>query len=113
MESLLSLSLIGSVLGILIISFLATNLEPNMKDIVEIDERNLEEVVKIQGKITFIREYENLVVFTLDDETGKIDCVFYESIILEKNQAIEVIGKVIEYKGKIEIEANKIKFLET
>lgn len=113
MKNLLSLSLVSSILGILIISFLANNLEPNLKNISEIDERSLEEVVRVQGKIILVRKYETLSVFTLDDGTGKIDVVFYENIGLEKDKTVEVIGKVIEYKGKIEIEANKIKILET
>jgi RecJ-like exonuclease len=111
MKSLLITSLVGSILGILLITLLANNLEPKLKSISDVDERNLEEIVKLQGKVVLVKEYETLTVFTLEDETGKIDSVFYEKIEIKKNQTVEVIGKIVEYKGKIEIEANKIEFL--
>lgn len=112
MKTLLKLSLVCSMIGLFLIIFLANHLEPNLINISEIDEKNLEEIVKVQGYIEYIKEYESLTVFSLKDKTGKIDVVFYDDFPFHKNDKIEIIGKVIEYKGKIEIEANKIKFLE-
>jgi RecJ-like exonuclease len=112
MKNFLKLSLICSLIGLFLIIFLANYLEPAIKNISEIDERNLDEVVKVQGEIANILIYDTLTVFTLDDEAGKIDCVFYDNLPFTKGQRIEVIGKIVEYKGKIEIEVSKINFLE-
>jgi RecJ-like exonuclease len=112
MKNLLLFSLIGSIIGLLIIIFLADNLEPGRRNISEIDERNLDEIVKVQGNMTNIREFESLTLFTIDDGSGKIDVVFYDKVSFEEERIVQVLGRVIEYKGKIEIEANKLKILE-
>lgn len=113
MKSLLSISIICSVIGLIILALLANNLEPNLKEIKEIDEKSLEEIVKVQGRIVFIKKYESLTILTLDDGTGKIDSVYYKDLEIKEDILVEVIGKVVEYKGKIEIEINKIKILGT
>lgn len=112
-EGLLTFALICSLLGLLLIIFLANNLEPNISKISEIDERNLDEIVKIQGEIIKTKEYETLTIFTLDDGTGEIDVVYYSTLPFEENDTIEAMGKVVEYKGRIEIEANKIKIVSS
>lgn len=108
MKFLLKLSLVCSLIGLALIIFLANHLEPEPISLVEIDERDLESNVKVQGKIINIFDYDNLVVFTIEDGDGKIDIVFYNNFPFQEQDRVEIIGKVIEYKGKIEIEAIKI-----
>lgn len=112
MKFLLKLSLICSLIGLFLIIFLANHLEPQIRNLLDVDERDIESTVKVQGKITQIFDYENLVIFTIEDETGKIDCVFYNKFPFQEQDIIQVTGKIIEYKGKIEIEATKIQLLE-
>ncbi len=112
MKYLIKLSLICSLIGLFLIIFLANHLEPPISPLSEIDERDLEEIVKVQGEIVRVIEHETLILFTLEDETGKIDCVFYNDFPFYENENVEVIGEVVEYKGKIEIEATKINLLE-
>lgn len=112
MKHLLKLSLICSLIGLFLIIILANHLEPEIRNLAEIDERDLDENIKVIGKIISMYDHETLTLFTLEDETGKIDCVFYNDFPFEEGNEIQVIGKVIEYKGKIEIESIKITKIE-
>ena len=112
MRYLLKLSLICSLIGLFFIIFLANHLEPAIRNLDEIDERDLDENIRVIGEIVHRYDHETLTLFTLEDETGKIDCVFYNDFPFYENENVEVMGKVVEYKGKIEIEATKITKIE-
>lgn len=111
MRLLLALSFICSLIGLFLIILLANHLEPTLITIKSIDENNLDNFVKIQGTITEIKETEGLSIFTIKDETKSIKIVSYEKPLLMRNQEIEVVGKVVEYQGALELEATTIKIL--
>lgn len=106
--SLTKLAFLTAVLGISLLLFLSNSLEPRLVKISDINDNLLEQHVKIQGNVTSFKTYGNFVVFSLEDESGNIPVIVYN---LEGNLTgrVEIIGKVKEYKGKLEIEANKIK----
>lgn len=112
-KSLLKLSLIVALIGTFVIIILANNLEPKVRKIETINEKSLDEWVKIQG--TIVQDYtkENLKIITVNDGTASINCIlrkksdsFNENL---KGKRVEILGKVIEYKDEIEIEINSLK----
>lgn len=106
--SLIKLAFLTAILGISLLLFLSNSLEPAVMKISDINDNMLKQYVKINGNITSFKTYENLAVFSLEDESGNIPVVIYN---LKGNLtgSVEVIGMVKEYKGKLEVEASKIK----
>jgi RecJ-like exonuclease len=105
--SLEKAALITSILGIFILVFLAETLEPKSRDIGSITSRDIENYVKISGDVTYIKHYSTSTLFRIQDETGEIYSIFYGSANITKGP-VTVAGKVIQYKGILEIEAEKI-----
>ncbi len=113
---LIQFSLIISVVGIIILIFLSIYSEPKISSIEEINKKNLENYVKINGtiiNIDKIKSGENyFLIIRLKDFSDSIDVLDYENSNLKINQKIQVIGKISEYKNQLQIEAKKIKLLE-
>lgn len=108
---LLKISLITSIIGLILLFYLAENLEPKLIEIKEIDERLFEEYVKISGEISKVRETEGLYILTVNDGE-EIDVIIFknkEKLSFTKNSRVEVIGKVSEFRGKLQIEAFEIR----
>jgi len=107
---------IVAITGIVVLFWLSSTLEPRLLPISNITIKMLESPVRVQGKITEIKEYNENILLTINDSSDSIDVYVYKKIKLEKlelaiNSSIEVSGKVSEYHGKLEIVAEKIKLL--
>ena len=106
-------ALICSIIGIFIVLTISEvpilSLEPQLKNISDISKDNMEDAVKIFAKLNRLTQTEELAIMDVEDNTGKIKVIFFtRETNLSKNDLIEVTGKVIEYKGELEIEASKI-----
>ena len=108
-KSLLKLALITAIFGTLVIVFLANNLEPSAIQISSINEKMLDEWVKISGKVVDEQIYENLHIITVKDKSASIRALLPEktSSLLNKNAVI--LGKVIEYRNELEVEISRIR----
>lgn len=118
MESrlLFKLSLTTALISLILIFIISENLEPRVSNINQLNERSLDSYVKIVGKVKDFRETKGLYIITIEDPTGKVDVIIYktksnkvEAEKLKKAQRLEVLGKVSEYKGSIQINAIEIK----
>ena len=108
---LLKIALITALLGTVLLFFLSQSLEPQLIEIKDINIRMLDQYVKIQGNITSLEEKNSLTLLKIKDDSGEITGVLYEKeeIEIKKGKKGQVIiGKVIEYHGKLEIEVSKI-----
>jgi len=103
---LTKLALLTALAGTILLIILSKSLEPKEISISEINEKMIDEYVKISGNVTSAKTYSSLTVFTLKDETDEIKVASYKEFNISGN--VEVIGKVQEYKGILEIEAEKI-----
>lgn len=103
-------ALITAILGTAVLLFLSQNLEPETIKISEINSKMLEQQARIEGKIASLKTYETLATFVLADETGEMTVVAYNLGINQNltGKSAIVIGRIKEYKGKLEIEATKI-----
>lgn len=109
--SLEKAALIIAVLGTILLIFLSENLEPRMTSISNITSKDIDNTVKISGNITYIKNYESSSLFRIEDNTGKIYAIFYGNANLTKGDYAIIAGKVTEYRGILEIEAEKISLL--
>ena len=110
-QTLLKISLIIAIIGIIILLLLANTIQPTQIKIKNIDESLLNQKIEIKGEIQSIKTYKesNFQIITINDSTGKIDITLDSPIInITKNQTIIAIGKVTEYKDNLEIQADKI-----
>jgi RecJ-like exonuclease len=109
-KSLLIISLIFSLLGVLIILFVSENIEIPTYKISEITKENLEDTVKVTGTLSLIKETKNVYLFNLKDETSEIMVIAFkkERIDFKDDQRVTIIGKVIEYQDQLEIQAEEI-----
>jgi len=109
-KTLLRIALGCSIVGIFIIFIFADKLEPEITDISEITSSSVGQTVKIGGEISSIRKTSSVVILDVKDETGSINIVIFDDgyFELKKDDSVGIIGKVAEYKGKLQIESEKI-----
>lgn len=112
-KKLFKISLSISLIGIILLLILSNILEPNLTKISDINNNHLNKKIKIQGKITNIKNFEehNFQLITISDQTKEIDVLIkYSKIPLElkPNQKLEIIGKIQPYKNTLQIQAEKI-----
>ena len=114
-ESLLiKISLVLSIIGIIILFFISGKIKPKEYQINFLSKNNLEELVKIKGKITDIKESKGLTMLTVADKSSEIKVILQKSnqiIKPKKGQEIEVTGKFRTFRKDFEIEAEEIKVL--
>lgn len=110
-KNLLKVALICSIIGIFIIFVFANRLEPSLINISEISSSLVDQSVKVQGKIVSIKNSPSVLIFDVKDDTGSVKVVVFDkkNLDLNKNQLVEVLGVVKEYKGSLEVEAKNIK----
>lgn len=108
--NLLNVSLIISLIGIFLLLLLSNILEPKLINIKEINTQLIERKVKIQGEIFNIKTYKesDFQVISIKDKTGKIEITIDKIMNFKNNQTIIVLGRVVEYKEFLQIQANKI-----
>jgi RecJ-like exonuclease len=101
-------ALITTIIGIILLMLLSFNLEPGIKKISEISDSDLGNFVKVYGKIENVKQTDTLTIIKVADGNISIN-VIADNAQFEVNSSVEVIGKVTEYKGTLEIEASRIK----
>ena len=107
-HSLLKLSLITSLIGIYLIILLANTFEPDITKISNINEKMIDEWIKIEGNVTNQKNINDLNILTVYDGTGGIHAIMYKDLGNCKDSHVVILGKIIEYKGEIEIQIEKI-----
>ena len=112
-KTLLKISLITSLVGILILLVILDKIDVSDSNINAINKTFLDKQVKIKGEITRITETPGLYIMNVKDNTGDIDVIVFkeEKLELEKGNIIQIEGQVTEYQGKLEIIAKKIVIL--
>ena len=105
--SLKSLALITAVLGIIAIIILSFQLEPKQIKMSDIKGSMVGDYVKVSGEISKIKQ-SKITSFTIKDDSSDIYAFSYEKINLTEGN-YEVIGKVNEYHGVLEVEVSKIR----
>jgi RecJ-like exonuclease len=105
--SLTKYALITFLIGLILLFFLSRNLEPKLVKISDINSKMVDSYVKIQGDVIKSKTSSGVTILTVNDSTEFISVVSYSP--LNVSGKIEVMGKVKDYKGSLEIEIEKIK----
>lgn len=114
MSSILKISIALALIGTFILLFLSYVSEPKLIEIKDISKAMLDNFVKISGKINSIDDKESIKIIKVEDDSGQIDVIVFEENIINigKGMNVEIIGKVSEYQGKMQINAEKIRGIE-
>ena len=111
-KTLLKISLLMAIIGLLSMLYLSDKLELKPITIILISTNMLDQNIKIRGSITNAVNLKKIQILEVQDHTGKIEVVLFdENIKLKKGEYIEVEGKVSKYKNKLQINAELIKLL--
>jgi len=111
-KNLFKIALLCSLIGILIIMLISDSLEVPSLKIHEVSRNVLEKQIKVSGTIKNLKFYSGLIVFDIQDETGKIKVIAYEEEVnFKENLKIELEGIVKEYKNNLEIETKTVRLI--
>ncbi|MBI2543110.1 MAG: OB-fold nucleic acid binding domain-containing protein [Candidatus Aenigmarchaeota archaeon] len=113
---LIYLSLASSVIGLTIIYIASQNVELNLTSIGMVTYDDVGKNVRVCGRIDSIfTSRQNHVFFKLEDHSGEIDAVVFNSSTnklqvqdLKKGDLVCVSGRIDEYEDKLEILPQKI-----
>lgn len=97
-----------SLIGIILLLILANTLEPSIKEIKDIDIKNLNKKIKIYGTLKEIKNYDNLQILTITQDSFYVDVIVNEKLNVSKGEKLLITGKIIKYKNNLEIQADKI-----
>ncbi len=116
MKKSLKILLALVVLGILFMLFISFNLNPSQTTrISNITEKNLNQLVKIEGQIISIKEYSNntFQVLKIQDKTGVIEATASSNNDLKSkinfSLNYSILGRVSEYNKTIQVTINELK----
>lgn len=111
-KTLLKISLAGSLIGLIVLFLLASNITVDDKNIDKITMGDIDQSVQIKGIVTKVTNREK-VMFLEISEKAKINALLFKkgNITIEKGDLIEIKGKVDEYQGKPQLIINEIRFV--
>ena len=120
-------ALITSLIGIIGMLVFASYIEPKEIQVKDITRNNIGETVAVTGVIESIKESSSgsSCFMELNDGTGKINLIIFESTLVElkdagndlgsfRNHKVKVIGSITEYKSSMELilsNSNSIKLV--
>ena len=113
-KTLLKIALICSLLGLLVLYIISGSMEIKEKNIEKITLENKDEFVKLQGIVSNVVDTEKVMIVDLV-QPQEITIVMFknENITadIQQGNEVEVIGKVDEYEGKMEIIADRVRVI--
>ena len=113
-KTLLKTALITSLLGLLILYLISSNIEIKEKNIEKITLDNKDEFVKLRGIVNKVIDTEKVTIMEIT-QPQQITVVLFKdenkSMPIQQGNEIEIFGKVDEYEGKMEIIADRIRIV--
>ncbi len=111
METKQKLFLIASIIAIFSLLLLSKVIEPKTMLISDITDKNINQLIKVIGKITSQKDYEgkSFQVLTIKNISSiQITTNAKSKLELNYSQTYAIIGKVTEYNKTLQITADKI-----
>ncbi|MAG47960.1 hypothetical protein CL617_05110 [archaeon] len=113
-NTLLKVAILCSFIGLYILFLINEKTSVDSTSIESITNESINQEVEVKGEITRITETPGLYLLNIKDNSQKeiTVVVFKDSPLnLTKRNIINVYGKIEDYKGQLEIIANKIEVL--
>jgi RecJ-like exonuclease len=110
MRILFKTSLTFALLGILLLLIYSENITIEIKNISNITNKDMDKYVKVTGLVTRTTDTPGLFILNIKDKTSQIKVIIFkeEKINIKQDDFLIIEGKVTEYKGELEIQAEKI-----
>ena len=124
-EIIFKVALVTALIGMIGMLAFASYIEPKEIEIKEITRNNIGETVSVSGVVESVKMSSSgsSCFIELNDGTGKINVIVFESTLAELNDAgndlnefkghkVKVVGSITEYKSSMELilaNANSIK----
>jgi RecG-like helicase len=107
---LLHISMSVALFGLVALFVLAENIEVDMISVDAITDEFVGQRVSIQGTVHSLRVMEDMMMFDIQghDSVGSILVVLFDVIAVADGDDVIVSGMVKDYKGIIEIVAEKV-----
>ena len=113
-KTLLKTALISSLSGLLILYLISNNMEIKEKNIGKISIENKDEFVKLRGIVNKVADTEKVTIMEIT-QPQEITVVLFKNenktTPIASGNEIEIIGKVDEYEGKLEIIADRVRIV--
>jgi DNA/RNA endonuclease YhcR with UshA esterase domain len=112
-DKIIYIALCISILGLLILTYVSEVIEPPVSSIRDINANSVGKNLHVIGKVSEAHSFSGgSAVLTIDDGTGKIDAYVGYSTAksmpgILKAKTVSVTGEIDEYKGSLEIKADK------
>lgn len=107
-ENLLKISILGSLLGILVLLTISGKIEIKNELISNLDATDIGKSFRISGVITDVKKSKSVTSFQISELNQMKVVVFSDNTTLNKGDYVEVSGKLDEYNGKTNLIADKI-----
>ncbi|MAH01851.1 hypothetical protein CMO87_01290 [Candidatus Woesearchaeota archaeon] len=111
-KTLLKIALITSLFGLLTLYLISDNLEIKEKNIEKITIDNKDEFVKLRGIVNKVIDTEKVTIMEIM-QPQEITVVLFKNnnkiMQVQKGNEVEVIGRVDEYEGKLQIVADRLR----
>jgi len=113
-NTLLKIALIATLTGLVLLFLISDNIKIDEKNIEKITIDNKDEFVKVKGRVSKLIDTEKVTILEIT-QPQEITVVLFKPVnqtspIKEGNE-IEVIGKVDEYEGSLEIIAHRARII--
>ena len=113
-QTLLKIALIVSLLGLLILYLISDNIDLKERNIEKITLDNKDEFVKLTGTVNKVIDTEKVTIMEIMQEQEITVVLFKDenkTMPIQEGNEVEVIGKVDEYEGKLEIIADRLRII--
>ena len=115
-NKLFYIALVTSVAGLLLLTYVADVLEPDIIEISKIDNDYLYKMVHVQGEIVDLKKFKGgSVLLKVDDKTGIIDVYLpyhvAKKVNVKEGRGVDVIGEVDLWEGNLEIKINDLRHI--
>ena len=113
-KTLMRISFVCSVIGVIALFFLSENIEISDAEIDKIDLAMIGNSVKVDGKVSRVTNAEKVLILNIvDSDNNDLTVVAFkkknDNINLTDGDNVKITGKIEEYNGKPEIIASEIK----
>ena len=113
-KTLLKVALIVSLIGLLVLYLISDNIEIKEKTLEKITLENKDEMVKVKGIVSRITDTEKVTIMEVT-QPAEITIVLFKAenkaTPIEEGNEVEVIGKVDDYEGNLEIIAQRARIV--
>lgn len=107
-KTLFKIAFSVSLIGIFILLFISEKTNIKSIQISSINPSMLDQQIKVNGKVEKITKTGLVSIIQLKDETSSIKVVAFENLTINKDDTLEVTGKITSYKNELEIDSDKI-----